>query len=263
MLGVLGGVLYSLDNRLSRFSGVVALPVALHMSEQLHTSNGFSLHAPRRTAEERAEMVAKVRGVWALKRQGDTLLNQGDPDGAIHAYRRSMQLGSPHGSVHVGLCDALLAKGNIEAAVREGEIAVASLPLNARARFKLAVALARHDRFEAAVHSYTQGVRLLPKENSEVLPLSPTATMSAMILLQAAAYTGAGIAAYFRSEEDEAARDLGKAIEIDPNFAAAYLYLGNLLNSKGQPDEARVMFEQAAARGSDYVAAKARQNLSR
>jgi len=66
-------------------------------------------------------------------------------------------------------------------------------------------------------------------------------------------------------QHDEALRDYGRAIELDPNDAQAYSDLGALLGNQGKLREALPYFEKAAQlghpQGAQY-AAQVRQMLS-
>ena len=91
------------------------------------------------------------------------------------------------------------------------------------------LAYCRQSRYDEAVASYTEAIRLNPK--------------------YADAYYGRGFAHYRKGEYDDTIADYTEAIRIEPKLILAYHGRGTAYAKKGQPDKAKADFAKAVQLG--------------
>ncbi len=131
---------------------------------------------------------------------------------------------------HLNLGDALLGKGELDAAMEEFKrgLAIAPTPANARLRadchIDLGFAFLQKKRLDEALAQYAMAVQTKPDY--------PNARRS--------------LAGALREEGrlDEAIAQYGKALELDPNYAEAHYNLANALLQKGDVAGATRHFER-------------------
>ncbi len=191
---------------------------------------------------------------------GLTLLERGDPAGAIERLSRAVALSPNHIDARFSLATALVRAGRGAEAVPHFEALRQRQP-SADVHHNLALALAADGRVEEATREFEAAIELDPAQLASRLELAR--------LLQ-----GAGRAAAARAVLEDLlkvdgrhrealqrvamlcaqAGDLGTAerhfralVEVAPGDAAAHGNLGNVLLLRGQPEAAMRSYERALA----------------
>jgi predicted TPR repeat methyltransferase len=93
---------------------------------------------------------------------GDALMDRGDDDRALEAYRNALAARTPFPEAHNNLAAALLYRGDLVGAVEECRRALAERPGYALALNTLGAALARLGRTDEAVAALRQAVHFRP-----------------------------------------------------------------------------------------------------
>jgi tetratricopeptide (TPR) repeat protein len=220
-------------------------------------------------------------------KEGDALLKQGDIEGAIHKYQSSLRVThSPQ--VRMKLAKAYSAKGDENAALAQYRLAVVDAPIpDTDVALNMALTLAKLRKYDEAFTMYRVGMRLPINPAKAVGALSGTpvtpgyATYQSKIaaqndddssffdlrftalnfdanLFEAAIRTKLGRCRY---GNPDAIEDFDKAIQLAPNFAPAYLYRAEAVQTAGRRDEAKVMYEKAAALSKGEIGNRARRSL--
>jgi len=138
-------------------------------------------------------------------------------DRAISAGREAARRRPEDPRPHIGLGDALAAKGDREGAIREFREAVRLRPDNAHAHHALGYALFEGDP-DGAIREYREAIRLEPGG--------------------AGAHCNLGVALFAKGDPDGAMREYGEAIRLEPDFAQAHNNVGRVLFDRGDPDGA-------------------------
>jgi tetratricopeptide (TPR) repeat protein len=146
------------------------------------------------------------------------------------------------------------------------ENAARERPMNARAHYNLAVALADRGRADGAVDQFQKAVQIKPDyaEAHERLAAAMLARGEIDIAVahyrqavgasvdDARARNGLGTALVSRGQVGEAIDHYRKALQVLPGYAAAHNNLGNALASRGQVDEAIDQYRKALQIQPDF-----------
>ena len=163
----------------------------------------------------------------------------GEPEKAMHCYRRVTTLEPGNAEAHYYLGEIYLALANVEAARDAYRQAIAAKPDYIEAYCNLGIAQERLGERAQAVQSY-----------STALLLDPTSFHLHYNLANMLRQIG---------KTDEAIAHYRKALALNPNFTVAYINLGNLLSDIGKASEALASYEAAVR--TDPENADARNNL--
>jgi tetratricopeptide (TPR) repeat protein len=190
-----------------------------------------------------AEAVGYLRAAAALRSQspgvqvnlGLALSDKGDVDGAIHCYRKAIELDSTYATAHNNLGVALKDKGNVDGAIRCYHQAIALDPRYAQPHANLGNALKAKGDVDGAIRCYHKAIDLDPKF--------------------AGAHNNLGLALKDKGDVEGAIRCYHKALDLDPKFAVAHYNLGNALKDKGDVDGAIRCYRQATDLDPKYASA--------
>jgi tetratricopeptide (TPR) repeat protein len=156
---------------------------------------------------------------------GNALSARGDRAGAIAAYKTALELDPTVASVHVNLGTDLLAKGDRDGAVAAYKKALDLAPQYALAHTCLGVVLLEKGDVFGAVAAHKKALELEPK--------------------LAAAHANLGSALHALGDLNGALAATRKAIELDPRLARAHFNLGVTLYVKGDRDGAAAAYQKA------------------
>ena len=151
--------------------------------------------------------------------------HQGDPEGAVHAYREALATDPKNRLFHMGLAGSLEALGDWEAAAEACRAAIATVPTFSPPYEKLDALLLNHGGPEGRVAQWRAIAQSLPG-----------VFQPSFFLARAVAATGdlaAAIAAYREAEEH------------DPNAPAVPVALGGLFSRQGNWTEALRAYRKA------------------
>jgi Tfp pilus assembly protein PilF len=144
--------------------------------------------------------------------------------------------------VYAALVEIYVASGHVENAIPAMRLAIQRDPQNENYRFRYAMLLTDTKAPAAAVIRLEEALKTFPRS--------------------AKLWFALGVAQSALDKNDEAAKALTRAIEIDPKFAPAYAYLGMVHDQQGQYASALTFYERALAiddkqAGAHYLAAEA------
>lgn len=131
---------------------------------------------------------------------------------------RAIAVTEPNAVAHFNLANALVERGDLDAATEHFQAAANIMPNWADAYFNLANNLVRQRKFDEAIAKYHTAIDHRP------------GFVDAMI--------GLGIALAQRGELDQAINALNEALAIDPDNAMAHVDLGNVLARADKLDDA-------------------------
>ena len=193
-----------------------------------------------------------------------------DPTGDRALREKLLSLGylSQQGSLASNnLGDSLLARGDVDAAIREFEKAVQSAPNLAVARINLGRAYIVRKDFVSARRVLDEAERLAPDlPDAELLLASLDREEGRAEKAEARfrrvlarnpssgeAHKGLGLLYRQRGDVPRAVNEYEKAVEIDPEDAEAYNNIGVIRKEQGRPEEAESEFRKAAEADPDFA----------
>ncbi|HWE02729.1 MAG TPA: tetratricopeptide repeat protein [Tepidisphaeraceae bacterium] len=156
---------------------------------------------------------------------GNTLVAQGDPRAAEHAYRRAIALDPSLIEAFLNLGDALARQEKLDDAIRVYSQALARRPENADILTNIGNALKRQGRLDEAVIAHRRAVAIRPNFAKGIYNLAN------------------GLRE--QGKFDEAINGYRRAIQLEPDLMEPYNNLGNLLKDRGFLDEALACYDQA------------------
>jgi predicted Zn-dependent protease len=199
------------------------------------------LHAQLQASSEsdlRAKLAAEPGSIEALTQLATLLGREGLHDGAIHYWRRAVELQPAETRVRLSLAVELMAASRNDDAIRELRAVVASDPQSSDGFTNLGAALSRSGRFEDASAAF------LSLAKAEVSLLGYTDALPHIEEYQRRQpndFEGCYVAAliYRRlNRATEAAAELRHAVQINPDDYDAQWNLGAVLLSMGETGSA-------------------------
>jgi tetratricopeptide (TPR) repeat protein len=163
----------------------------------------------------------------------------GQLDAAIKSYEQALAIKPNYAEAHSNLGVTLNNLGQLEEAVKSYDKALAIKPDYAEAHYNLGITLKELGQLEAAVKSYEKALAIKPNF--------------------AKAHSNLGATLNDLGQLDAAVKSFEQALAIKPDYAEAHSNLGNTLKELGQLDAAVKSYEQALAIKPDY--AEAHSNL--
>ncbi len=229
-------------------SSLTAPDRAANIPEFVHTT-------PEAIARIRPEFVDDVSYV----RAGDAFLRGDDPEGAVHQFRRALELNPRNAVAHSNIGGVLVALGKIDEGVGHLEEAIRLDPANGGPHYNLGMLRSRQGRVDEAIRHLTLAVRYRPDA------ADAHRTLGALLLGQGAARDGLeqlaeaarldpqdavarqllGKALAEQGHVDEALRHLAEAVRLAPEGIEVRRLLGQLLFLKGRVSEAVVQLSRA------------------
>src|SRR5437867_11813953 len=176
--------------------------------------------------------VEKIRAQAAHWR-GLAYLNERQPASALVALREAVPINPAEPLYRDSLALLHLNLGQIDQTLAELRKALELDPRFADGHFHLGVALAESRRWEDALKSYRTAIAL------------PTLTVPEL------AHNSLGMALFNLKRYREAETALRYAINLDPEFQAAYYHLGLVLVGEDRKAEAKAVFREARKLGPD------------
>ena len=163
----------------------------------------------------------------------------GQLDAAVKCYEQALAIQPDFAEAHSNLGVTLKDLGQLDAAVKCYEQALAIQPDYAEAYNNLGITLNELGQLEEAVKRYEQALAIKPD--------------------YAEAHSNLGITLQELGQLEEAVKCYEQALAIKPDYAETHYNLGNTLQELGQLDAAVKSYEQALAIKPDY--AEAHYNL--
>ncbi len=229
----------------------------------LHVAQGLSLRAQNRYAQavaafDRALQTMPLRADLHLHR-GEVLRAMGSLDSALASFDTAARLDTSLGAAHRYRGELLAASGDQHEAALAYERAVRIDPADVTALVGQAEALRRLERFDAATAALQQALSRSPRNSRAhyILAsvaeaggdehLAASARQNFQRLTEARRHFDQGQVYARRGQFDEADDELSRAIEVDPEFADAWLRLGALRLEDDRPQAAIETLLQVAA----------------
>ena len=239
-LNLLGVLEYERGRNLEALDWLTKAIRASPKTASFHNNHGLVLVALGRHGEAatRFEQAGRLDASLqdAFYNLGVARQQLGQVDEAIAAYQKSLALAEEPGTLN-NLGAAYLKMGRREEAIRCYERAIQLQPEHADALFNLAVALSESGRTADAEAWYQRALNGYRRELTRQ-PTAPVCVNLAHILLR-------------RFEFAEAEQLLHRALELQPNHAAAFNGLGNVLVATGRAREAVRAYDQAIQLNGD------------
>ena len=170
---------------------------------------------------------------------GIAMMNRGEPERAVAAFREAVRLDSNSATAHWRLGNALAAHGGRDA-LDHLQRAVELDPGHASARYDLATALFGADRYEEAIGQFRLALAAMPDA--------------------ATAFNALGVGLVSKGMPAAAVDQFREAIRLRPGYVEAHNNLGTALAVQGKRAEAVEQFRRALALRPDD--ADARRNLA-
>ena len=166
---------------------------------------------------------------------GIALLAQGDLDAAIKSYRNALLLKPDYADAYNGLGNAFKEQGKLDEAVTSYRKALLLKPDYAEVHTNLGIALQAQGNLDAAVNSHHKALLFKPGS--------------------AEAHFNMGNALKEQRKLDEAAASYRKALLLKPDYIKAYFNLGITLRNYGKLDDAVASFRGALSLKPDFAEA--------
>lgn len=184
------------------------------------------LESPVSIKQSRHQELAQSTEATDYYQQGMTLLYQRkDLKGAEAAFRKVIELNPNNAKAHYRLGVALIQQNKLEEAIAEYRQAIRIDPNDAAAHNDLGLALTLQGKLEEAITELRQAIRLNPDN--------------------AKAYSNLGLALFQQGKTEEAIAEYKQVIRIDPSNAGDYVMLGAALSNQGKTEEAIAALKQA------------------
>ena len=158
-------------------------------------------------------------------RQGYSLYNQGNLDGAIRQWREAIDQAPGYAEAHYRIGVALQERGELSQAITAFREAARLSPDDATTHIHLARAYEAEGHTQDALAAYSKALRLVPTS----------------------AHVHHRVGHLLAAEGDltGAMHAWRQTIRLQPDYAYAYVSLGQALGQAGQKDEAVAVYEQA------------------
>lgn len=199
-----------------------------------------------------------------FRRKGDEFQKSGNWNKALEAYQVALSYQPHNADACAGMGEVLAGRGKLDMAIRYYRQATGHEPGQKWAssrmgegdlQFRLVLLLVKAGQYEEALTVYEEGVSLLADQDkaaAEALQLPFKAKQiltdpQSQTRLHAAAHVGLGVKYLIDGAAGKAESQIRKALTVVPEFAPAYLYLGNCLSAQNRGTDARYMWEMAAA----------------
>lgn len=163
---------------------------------------------------------------------GNALMEKGQVDAAITQFQTALEICPNYAEAHYNLGNALFGKGQVDEALAHYQTAVALKPTFALAHYNLGIVLLQKGRADEAIAQFQMDLEIHPNH--------------------ADGYTSLGNALLQKGPPDEAIVQYQKALEINPDFAEIHENLGSALLQKGRVNEAIAQFHVALRLKPDY-----------
>lgn len=171
-------------------------------------------------------------GTLSRNNLGNSLLAQGDVDGAIREFRRAMEEAPGFALPRINLARACMVRRDLVSARRLLEEAIRLTSDFTEAE----VLLANVERGEGETAAAEARLRRVMKNEPSSL-----------------AHKSLGVLFHEQGRREEAAAEYRKAVQIDPEDPEGYNNLGTILKEEGRPEEAEAQFRKAIEADPDFA----------
>jgi len=186
------------------------------------------------------------------------LTEKGDLDGAIQAYRASLEGNTFISEAHNNLGFVLAKKGDWDAAIREYQLSLWMNPKDTRSLLNLGDAFAQKGDLQAAIKQYRQVLVLTPDNTDASTNLGNALTRNGeldaaietyravlrIIPASSDVHNNLGAALARKGDLDAAISEYQVALRINPANTDAHINMGITLMEKGSLDAAIQEFQQ-------------------
>ena len=186
---------------------------------------------------------------------------------AVPILQHALSLGPKDAELHTLLGNAAEARGDLNAAAGSYNSALQLNPQDANARARLAMVLAKQDRFSEAIEDMRIAVKLYEGMGDQKLSASAWSNLSwyyselekyddaisaSTEAIKLApddpwGYAQRAGACWYSGQYAQAARDYTKALDLNPQYSAAYNGRGSVLVEMGQYSDAKKDLETAVS----------------
>lgn len=230
-----------------RRPSVAAAPALAPQAAAPHSEADHAADSAKHIAELRARAMKEPDNVELWTHLGNLCYDSGDHDGAIAAYRRSLELAPGNADVMTDMGSMYRMKGQPLEALKVYEQAIALKPGHSNAVFNKGVTLMLDmERPEEAVafwKSVTEAHPALALGNGvQLKAVMHEIAMDAAMQLEAHGRTETALRAY------------GEALKLAPAFLPAILHHAALLDKLGRSAEAQTLWKRALELSPDAVA---------
>ena len=156
---------------------------------------------------------------------GNALLRKGNADAAIAHYQQALQINPNYARAYNNLGITLLQKGKVDEAITHYQQALKIEPDYTQAHENLGNALFQKGRVDEAITHYQRALQIYPDYEE--------------------AHYNLGNALFQKGRVDEAISQYQEALQINPDSAQGHFTLGIALLRKDREDEAIAHFQQA------------------
>jgi tetratricopeptide (TPR) repeat protein len=155
---------------------------------------------------------------------GNTLLDNGNIDGAMVHFQKALQIIPNHAEAHYNLGNALFRKGDVNEAIVQYQDALQSKPNDEKTHYNLGVAFLQQGKVDEAISEFQTALHIIPDD---------------VVVLN-----NLGNADFQHGSVDQAISNYQQALQINPNDAKIHYNLGVALAQKHDFDEAIAHFQK-------------------
>jgi len=204
-------------------------------------------------------VLAVLAGVVVLSLMARTWFQVRYWQSNITLFEHAVQVTKNNYIAHNNLGNALVGKGELEAAIEHYSKALRLSPRYGKARNNLGLAMLRQGRVKEAIAAFTQALQTEPSYGEARDNLRNALQLIGKPDDEAEAHNVAAITLAADGKLDEAMTHLSEALRLRPDFAEAHYNMGSALATQGRLEEAVVHFSKALEIKPGY--AEAHNNL--
>jgi tetratricopeptide (TPR) repeat protein len=157
--------------------------------------------------------------------KAQALFEENQPLAAVHLLEAMRELRSPDSAYYALLGSVYYSLGSPKQASYSFQQAIHLDPSNTEDYFKLGMVFLKYHTYQPAIYIFQTALQSKPKS--------------------AKLWFGLGMSDYFASNITNGEQALRKAISLAPDYAVAYIVLGDLLRQTGRLHEAALTFKRA------------------
>jgi Tfp pilus assembly protein PilF len=213
-----------------KYAAVIATGTGTAQAETARAELGAALFEAGLWKEAEAELTAAVNlnptDTESVVRLARVYLARKEIPAAGRTLEASVARGNDTAPVYALLADVYEQSGHVENAIPAMRLAIQRDPQSEKYRFAYAVLLTNSNAPGAAIIRLEESLRAFPSSSRLWFAL--------------------GFANFKLDKNEEAERALRKAVDLDPNFAPAFAYLGLIRARTGAYAEAVSLYQKAA-----------------
>jgi tetratricopeptide (TPR) repeat protein len=212
-----------------------ALKLAKQKSKagQLHKAKNICTDILQKFPKNAQALTVLQTLVEEYSSMANALMQKGDSEAAIDAYKQAISIKPDYAEAYYNIGVLLENNGNPDAAIDSYKHVLRIIPKYAGAHNNIGNALKDKGDLEAAIGSYSKAVLIKPD--------------------YAEAYYNLGLAQHDKGDLKAAIDSYNRAILIKPEYAEAYNNIGNALKDKGELETAIDYYKRALSINTDYA----------